>query len=114
MMCIVDDVVKISKGLHIIDDRRSPPEHANLGERRLRSRMRSLPFECIQQSRFFATDVTTSAGEKMNFQAVARHEDDAGKIIACWRFRDRSAEADVRALVLAPQKAVTEIADNRA
>src|SRR5260370_40242885 len=104
MMCIVDDVVKISKGLHIIDDRRSPPEPANLGERRLRSRMRSLPFECIQQSRFFATDVTTSAGVKMNFKAVIRPEDVAAKIIAYSCFGDRSAAAGVVALVLAPQR----------
>src|SRR5260370_36878681 len=110
---LVHDVVNIAKRFHILDDRRSPPEPANLGEGRLRSRMRSLPFECIQQSRLFATDVTPSAGWKMNFKTVARPEDVAAKIIACFCFGDRSAEAVVGALVLASQKYVTDIGLNR-
>src|SRR5207244_13180294 len=97
---LVHDVVNIAKRFHILDDRRSPPEPANLGEGRLRSRMRSLPLECIQQSRLFATDVTTSAGAKMNFKIVARPEDVAAEIIASSCVRDRAAEAVVGELVL--------------
>src|SRR5260370_9487336 len=102
----------MAKRCHILDDRWSPPEPANLAERRLRSRMRALPFECIQQSGLFATDVTTSAGVKINFKTVVRPEDVAAKIIACLCFGDRSAEAVVGALVLASQKYVTDIGLN--
>src|SRR5436190_6115104 len=74
--------------------------------------MRSLPFECIQQSCLFATDVTTSTDVKVNFKTVARPEDVAAEIIACFCFGDRFAEAVVGALVLASQKYVTDIGLN--
>jgi len=66
----VHDVVNIAKRFHILDDRRFSPKPADLGKGRLRSRVCSLPFECIQQSSLFATDVTARAGMKMDFKTV--------------------------------------------
>ena len=64
--------MNIAKRFDILDDGRLAPEPGNLREWRLRSRMRSLSFERIQQRGLFAADVAAGADVKMNFKTVAR------------------------------------------
>src|SRR5260370_31958522 len=85
----VHDVMNIAKRLDILDDSRFAPEPGYLREWRLRSRMRSLSFECIQQSSLFAADVATGADVKMNLKAIARSQNVTAKIIACSCFGER-------------------------
>ncbi len=86
----VHDVVNIAKRLDILDDGRFAPKSGDLREWRLRSRMRSLSFECIQQSGLLAADITASAYVKMNLKTVARSQNVAAEIVACPCFCDRS------------------------
>src|SRR5580698_1180082 len=70
----VHDVVNITKRFYILDDRWLPPQSTNLREWGLRSRMRSLAFERIQQSRLFAADITSSARVNMKIKTQVRSE----------------------------------------
>src|ERR1700724_2665896 len=66
------DVMNIAKRFDILDDGRFAPEPGNLRKWRLRSRMRPLSFERLQQRGLFAAAVTPGSDVKINFNAVAR------------------------------------------